>query len=170
MSTGSPTDWSDLTNRAREIVSTAIDVFGRDKFKEKEISRELTTDTTTKTLNKLANQHGYLSITQHGGGLTLKYVNPNKPAGDNAEFAHAANPGEMEDLAKKAVRRHGMSQNPSSIDWNDLEEVRYFCERASDEAVPKGVMPKGEDILELVGVPNKYRVTGKGQAIGQKHI
>lgn len=69
----------------------------------------------------------------------------------------AFGPAQEEDLAKRMVRREGLSLDAERVDWTDNDEREQFAEKFNDRSV--------EVELEPTWTRNKYKVKPEAQEV-----
>lgn len=144
------TDWTDLTTRRQTILKTAEDEFGDDTFARGELNRHLSEPTTTQTLNKIAQEDGYLRRFP-GGSSMLLALNPTDR--DRTAFG----PAQEEDLAKRMVRQEGLPLDAESVNWADNDDRESFVDQFNKLSVTVD--------LEATWTRNKYRLKDEARAI-----
>lgn len=156
-------NWGEINgdqSRRRLLLKKIEKHFKNSDFRKSDLNRYLNTDTTTKTLNNICDEDGYLKKTQQGGnGLWLKY----DPTESDTKFAKVGEPADLFGVAEKIIREKNLPIDADDYNWEKLGQVNKFCSDVND-------MFSRDDLVEIVGTSNHYKLRDEAFEIIKKHI
>lgn len=165
----------DLTEKRTTLLRIIADDLGQDEFARSQLNAHLyyqdvgkhldeedeeeqdTIQTTTDLLNTIAEEDGYLKMTEQGGRNS--FVLDTEADEDVGDRVTAVTPSEIAEMVTQVAERHGTQ---IQIPDDRLGEWGYVCGQVNSAV--------GHQVLRVASNPNKYRMTAQGLKLVKENL